>query len=901
MSAALPLAIARLTRRPAQSATQVAVLAAAVALLGAMILFIGHSLRTMTASATRSVPLDLQAPVAGYGQARSLAAAIGRQPDVAQASAVASAPFAGASHSGGGGVTDAGAGAILAVPPGYLRHIEAFRFLRGGLAPGKIVLDQQLAATLRARVGDSVRLRLGDHSPPRRFVVGGVALVSTADTLFQPLNPQLGPAPAQPPANIAVLPLATFARAVAPRLASVTVANPAAASVPGTLTGVQWQVQVQVDRASLGGTPSAAFKRAGQIRNSLERTYPGKLRFVDNLSEGLETAAGDALYAEALFIMLAVPGALLALGLAYLAALGTVERDRREIALLRARGAGRRDLLAMAAAEAGIAGLIAGLLGAGISFVAVAALIEGSVGLTPARAAGTVLACVGLAAAGAFLARLGAGLRGRSEPLSTARRGAAQERQPFWRRLYLDFVALAISGLIYWLTASTGFSAVVNPDSNPTLSLSIYMFFAPALLWVGATLLLVRLRGAAFGALAGRLGKSSGEGSRRRFLLASASRRGSAINRGLILVGLLLAFGVSLGVFAATYNQQAGIDAQLTLGADVTATAPPGVTARAELLKRIEAVRGVAAASPVDHSYAYVGPDLQDTFGVDPATIGRATTLRDSYFLGGGAQAMMDRLRAHPDGILVSKETITDYSLKAGDLLRLRVLDHESGRFRIVPFHVAGTVQEFPSAPRDSFMVANLSYLQRADRAGGPNVVFANASEDPAAVAARVSAATRGFGVTVKDIRQQAVQTVSSITTVDLTGISRLEQAFAVLLAAASMWLFVNLVVGERRHEFATMAALGAPLRDIGAFVRAEAVAVLGAALALAALLGWLLAEMLVAMLQHVFDPPPDHLAVPWGFLGLLAVGAVGGALLAALAAARSLRRLPLGSILREE
>jgi putative ABC transport system permease protein len=97
------------------------------------------------------------------------------------------------------------------------------------------------------------------------------------------------------------------------------------------------------------------------------------------------------------------------------------------------------------------------------------------------------------------------------------------------------------------------------------------------------------------------------------------------------------------------------------------------------------------------------------------------------------------------------------------------------------------------------------------------------------------------------------------------------------------------------------MAALGASLRDIGAFVRTEAVAVLGAGMALAAVLGWLLAQMLVAMLQHVFDPPPDHLAIPWGFLGLLAAAAVVGALLAAAVAARSLRRLPLGSILREE
>ena len=79
-----------------------------------------------------------------------------------------------------------------------------------------------------------------------------------------------------------------------------------------------------------------------QIRNRVERSVPGQVQFVDNLADTLNTAAGDALYAETLYIMLAVPGALVALGLAYLAALGTADRDRRELALLRAREA-RRD------------------------------------------------------------------------------------------------------------------------------------------------------------------------------------------------------------------------------------------------------------------------------------------------------------------------------------------------------------------------------------------------------------------------------------------------------------------------------------------------------------------------------------------------------------------------------
>jgi putative ABC transport system permease protein len=97
------------------------------------------------------------------------------------------------------------------------------------------------------------------------------------------------------------------------------------------------------------------------------------------------------------------------------------------------------------------------------------------------------------------------------------------------------------------------------------------------------------------------------------------------------------------------------------------------------------------------------------------------------------------------------------------------------------------------------------------------------------------------------------------------------------------------------------MAALGASLRSIAAFVWSEAALVVGAALACAAILGWLLAQMLVAMLQHVFDPPPSHLAVPWAFLGGLAGAAVLGGAAAVALASRGLARLRLGSILREE
>jgi putative ABC transport system permease protein len=115
------------------------------------------------------------------------------------------------------------------------------------------------------------------------------------------------------------------------------------------------------------------------------------------------------------------------------------------------------------------------------------------------------------------------------------------------------------------------------------------------------------------------------------------------------------------------------------------------------------------------------------------------------------------------------------------------------------------------------------------------------------------------------------------------------------------MALFVSVGLAERRHELATMAAVGASLRQAAAFLWSEAALVLASALVLAALLGWLLAEMLIAMLQHVFDPPPDHLAAPWLFLVGLAAAAIAGGLLTAGLAALAIRRLPLGAVLREE
>src|SRR5205085_361361 len=104
----------------------------------------------------------------------------------------------------------------------------------------------------------------------------------------------------------------------------------------------------------------------------------------------------------------------------------------------------------------------------------------------------------------------------------------------------------------------------------------------------------------------------------------------------------------------------------------------------------------------------------------------------------------------------------------------------------------------------------------------GPNVVFVKTSADPATVARQVAAATRHDGTVVRDIRAQTAQTVSSITTVDLGGIRRIEEAFTLVLAAAAAVLFLAVAFAERRQELATMAALAVERLPLGATLREE-------------------------------------------------------------------------------
>jgi putative ABC transport system permease protein len=478
--------------------------------------------------------------------------------------------------------------------------------------------------------------------------------------------------------------------------------------------------------------------------------------------------------------------------------------------------------------------------------------------------------------------------------------GAAHD--PVWARLYLDVAFLAAAGLVFWQAVCSGYQVLLAPEGVPTISVSYFTLLAPFLLWVGATLFTWRLssmflaRGRRAIAWLARpvAGGLSG------VVAASMSRQRRLLSRGLVIMAMTAAFALSTAVFNATYQAQARVDAELTNGADVTVTTaaftglPPG------LADRVRGLPGVAAVAPMQHRFAYVGNDLQDLYGIDPRTIGRATNLSDAFFAGGDAGRVLAALASRPDGALVSDETVRDFQLQPGDLLRLRLQFASDHRYHVVPFRYVGIVREFPTAPRDSFIVVNAPYVAQRTGSTGAQTLLVRTAGSPPAVAARIrDLLGSGSGATVQDIESQLKVTLSGLTAIDLSGLTRLELAFAMVLGASAAGVVLALGLAERRRTFAIASAVGARTRQLAASVWSEAAFVTIGGLVLGALMGWGVSFVIVKILTGVFDPPPQHLSWPWAYLGAV-VGSITVAVVVAGIGMVTATRQPAVKILRD-
>jgi len=883
---ALSWVTALLRRRPMRIAGPAAGVALAVSFVGSLGAFLTMARNQMTSGAVRRVPVDWQVEVQPGASNSEVMAALRRRSDVRVALAVGYASTTGLQATTVGTTQTTGPGVVLGLPHGYRAAFPLeIRSLVG--RPDGVLLAQQAAANLHAGPGDVVTIGRAGRVP-LAVTVDGIVDLPVADSLFQRVGAPAGAQPQAPPDNVVLLPDAPWGQF--------------SADAPAT-DAVRTQVHVRLDHR-LPHDPSVAFSRVTSAGRRLEADLAGAGLVGNNLGAALDAARSDALYAQALFVLLGLPGVLIAALLAHAVTAASRDARRRELALLRTRGASLPQLQRVGLAEAasvGLLGAAAGLaLAAGIGQVVFGSSTLGATTTAALEwaAIATATALVITAAAVAIPAHRDA----RTVSVLASRQLVGHRSAPAALRYGVDLIVLAAGGLVVWATGRAHYHLVLAPEGVPTVSVNYWALSGPLLLWVGLAVFARRVVEGAVGRGRRLIERLLGPltGGLRGPITATLHRQRRGLATGVVLLTLTAAFAISTAVFNTTYRHQVDVDALLTNGAAVTVTTPPAAPADAVDGRQLAAVAGVAHVEGLQHRFVYVGSDLQDLYGVDPATIGRAAKLQDAYFAGGTAHQLLGRLSRQPDAALVSAETVKDFQLQPGDRLRLRVRDARSGQLVAVEFHYAGVVKEFPTAPTDSFVVANASYIARrtGDSSIATYLVAPAGGVSPRILARRLRPLV-GIRGTITDIVDSRRVMGSSLTAVDLKGLTKIELGYALVLAVAATGLVLALGLAQRRRSFAIVAALGARRSQLAAFARAEATvfAVLGGALGAAG--GWGLANVLVKVLTGVFDPPPSAVTVPGRFLLAFAFCAIGGVVAAVIVQLRSLRR-PLVEMVRD-
>ena len=874
------IAVAR--RQPGRLLAVAAGIALAVALISSIGTFVRDARQTMTSRSISEVAVDWQVEAQSGADPASVLEQVRRTVGVVNASPVAFATTPGLEAAVDGASQTTGPGVVVGLPVDYAQEFPGSIRVIAGAADG-VVLPQQTAANLHAAPGSVVHVQragLDDLA----VTVTGIVELQQADSLFQRVGQPPTAQPQAPPDNVVVLPLDAWHQA----FDALAIQRPEL---------VRQQVHARLDR-QLPDDPAAALDAVQGAAHHLDVALAGSGVVADNLAASLDAARSDALYAQVLFLFLGLPGACIACLLA--AALTTVPSMSRrdEQALLRARGASTPRLIRFAAAEGAVVGVVGAAAGILLGVVAGQYLGPAHAGSGRFDLAWNTACAVGGIVIAVAVLTASAWRDARQLTVTSARRSRRQR----WQRKTVAGIGLGLGVVGLWVYAATrrrGYTLVFAPEGVPSISVSYWALIGPAALWIAAALLTYELSAVVLdrgGSVLGRAARPVA-GTLGPTVAATMRRQRMSIARTLMLIALTIAFAASTAAFNQTYQQQADIDAKLTNGADVTATSATDSGFAPAVATRLAAVPGVAHVEPLQHRYAYVGADVQDLFGVRAATVVDATHLQDTYFTGGTARDVVGRLSSTPDGVLVSAETVHDFQLQMGDQVLLRVQTDANGPPVTVPFHYVGIVNEFPTAPRDSFVVTNADYVTNATgHVGTDTYLLDTAGRSPGTVADAVRAAT-GTAAVVTDIDTARHVVGSTLTAIDLTGLAWIELAYALVLIVGAAGLALAFGLTERRRSFAIASALGATRRQVGGFVWTEATFVTIAGIGAGLLIAWLISNVLVTALAGVFDPPPQGPIVPSAYLTAMVACAGTAVAVSTTLAIRLARRSPISML----
>ncbi|MEU9098363.1 FtsX-like permease family protein [Streptomyces sp. NPDC048361] len=552
----------------------------------------------------------------------------------------------------------------------------------------------------------------------------------------------------------------------------------------------------------------------------------------------------------------------------------------REIALLRAIGATRRQVVRSVLAEAAVVGIVASALGFALGLGVATVLPQvldtsgdllpsGPLVIGPTAVIASLVVGVGVTVLAAWLPSRAAARIAPVEAMRTAEQPSSAALSRIRSAAGLALIVLG-AGLLFSLT-----DAVSATDANLQTAL-----LGCGILVVGLILLAPLLAGPVIhllGRLIARFG-AAGDLARENTL---RNPRRTAATAAALMISTALVSGLAVvdhSTSRALDSQAAaGLSADYVIGTRTSTTAIDSAAVR-----RVAAVPGVRIASAAADST--ITPGGEQISGVDPRTVSEVMKLR---FLSGSATAI------GPGKIAVSRSYAAEHHLVTGRQLDASIGAAGPGRH----YTVVGVYQDNPTAQDVLGYRADVqkhAYLRDSVQR---LLVRTDGGTTSADLAKQLRTAVSNSPLVTVQSRDQLVQTQAGTAGELMTMVTGL-LAIGVLISTLGMVNTLAMSVAERTREIGVLRAIGMDRSAIRTMIRLESlcVAAFGTLLGLA---GGLFGAWKVSGLANGAIPQYSF-SLPWGTLALVsALGLAVGTVAAAVPARRAARLSPLEAVAR--
>ncbi|MFF3845565.1 ABC transporter permease [Streptomyces sp. NPDC002328] len=553
-----------------------------------------------------------------------------------------------------------------------------------------------------------------------------------------------------------------------------------------------------------------------------------------------------------------------------------VAQRTKELALMRAVGASRRQVTRSVLIEAFAVGAVAAVAGlvAGIGIgIGLRSLVSSLGGVVPDGPVVVSPSTVGTAfAVGVLVTMLAAWLPGRR----------AAKIPPVAAMSSVHATAttksLVLRNTLGALFSGAGIAAVLAATTMNGTDGQAPMGVGAVLLIVGVFILTPLLSRPIVAAAAPLLRVFGVSGKLARQNAVRNPRR-TAATASALMIGLTLITGMT--VMAGSLQKSIDKMASAAIKADYVVSMANGSELSPDVEKTLKGVDGVTATSPMRNGYARVDEGSEYLTGVDGGTIGELTDLKveDGAFKVGGAQVVVDTVTAKSHG------------WKTGSAFTAHFEDGEQQRLTVAGLYEGNEMIQ-------GVIVDNAALAPHQSDPADMQVMVKTSDGATDAVKDRLEKALGSNpAVRVQD-KQDLSNEIAQMFTLMLNMVYGL-LAMAVIVAVIGVVNTLAMSVFERSQEIGMLRAIGLDRTGIKRMVRLESlvISLFGAVLGigLGVFFGWAGGELLGTSMATY------ELVLPWGRMALFLVLAAAVGMLAALWPARRAARLNMLTAIKSE